>query len=65
MAYLNITLGGLSVSIESDTEYPDAMDDLSARVQTLFDNSIIRAEASGIDVMDFRMTPYLEDEDED
>lgn len=65
MAYLNITLGGLSVSIEEDVLYPDALDDLSARVQTLFDNSITRAEASGIDVMDFQMTPYLDDEEED
>lgn len=65
MAYLTISLGGLSVSIESETTYPDALDDLSARIQILFDNSIIRAEASGIDIMDFQMTPFLDDDEDD
>lgn len=65
MAYLSITLGGLCVSIEDNAFYPDALDDLSSRVQTLFDSSITRAEASGIDIMTFQMTPFLDDEEDD
>ena len=66
MTFAQISLGGLTVSIETEANYPDALDDVSNRVKAMFGEALDICEAHDIDPIDAVFVPDLEeDEDED
>lgn len=67
MAYssIEIRLGGLWVSVQSELAYPDGIDDLSSRAIFMFKESINTAKANDIDITVMSlMTSYPEDTEE-
>lgn len=61
-ARVHISLYNLIVELESDAGYPDQMTDMANRTLNLFQNAVLTAKETGIDIMQMEL---LEDEDED
>ena len=65
---IDIRCGGLSVSVQTELAYPDAMDDLCSRTLGLFKEGATIAKENGIDISNMRLitSDYgdeLEDDD--
>lgn len=60
---IEIRLGGLSVNVQTELAYPDAMDDLCSRTLSLFKEGVATAIANDIDitVMTLHATDYGDD----
>ena len=65
MTYAHISLGGLSVSIDTEADYPDAIDDVANRVKAMFSEALDICEKHDIDPVDAVFVPDLEDDDEE
>jgi len=72
MAYtqIEITCGGLSVTLGTELQYPDAVDDLCKRTVETFKESMANAKANDVDVANMRLvtadySDYGDDIDED
>jgi len=65
MAYASISLGGLTVTIDNDATYPDALDDTTNRVKAMFSEALIICQENDIDPVDAMFVPDLEDDEED
>jgi len=62
---IEIRLGGLWVSVQSELTYPDGIDDLTSRALFMFKESVNTAKANNIDITVMSlMTGYPEDTDE-
>jgi len=67
MAYssIEIRLGGLWVSIQSDLTYPDGIDDLTSRALMMFKEGVNTAKENNIDITTMSLhTSIPEDFDE-
>ena len=65
MAYsgVEIRLGGLVVSVHTELNYPDGLDDLTARSLAMFKEGIQFATENNIDIT--KMTLYTTDSDDE
>lgn len=63
MADINITLGGLSIWIADESQYPDHLDDLASRAKNLFNDAIKIAEENGHDIMEIMIFDDFGEED--
>lgn len=61
-ARVHISLHNLIVELETDTNYPDQMTDLSNRCLNLFQNAVLTAKETGVDLHDMEL---LDDDDDD
>lgn len=61
-ARIHISLHNLIVEIETDTAYPDQVTDMSNRCLNLFQNAVLTAKESGVDIRDMEL---LDDDDDD
>ena len=62
---IEIRLGGLWVSLQTELIYPDGIDDLTARALFVFKEGVALAKANDIDITVMSlMTGYPEDTDE-
>jgi hypothetical protein len=62
---IEIRLGGLWVSIQSELNYPDGIDDLTSRALLMFKEGVKTAKANDIDITVMSLlTGYPEDTDE-
>ena len=61
-----IRVGGLTVEIGTETQYPDMIDDLSNRALFAFKEAMNNCKENGIDISDMRLitTDYGDDDDE-
>jgi hypothetical protein len=61
---VEIVLGGLSVNVQTELTYPDAIDDLCARTITTFKEAVATAKANDIDITVMSLhTDFSDDED--
>lgn len=65
MTFAQISLGGLSVSIDTDANYPDAVDDVANRVKAMFGEALSLCEEHSIDPVDAVFVPDLDDDLDD
>ena len=69
MAYtqIEISCGGLSVTLGTELQYPDAVDDLCKRTVETFKECIATAKANDVDISDMRLitTDYSDYGDDD
>lgn len=65
MAYsgVEIRLGGLVVSVHTELNYPDGLDDLTARTLTIFKEGVQTAKDNNIDIT--TMMLHTSDYDDD
>jgi hypothetical protein len=61
MIRVQISLWSLTVIVEADVKYPDAIDDITNRASTLFVTGLLAAKEQGLDVTEVNFL----DEDED
>ena len=62
---IEIRLGGLWVSIQSELTYPDGIDDLTSRALMMFKEGVNTAKENNIDITVMSlMTSYPEDAEE-
>jgi len=63
---IEMRLGGLCVNIQTELQYPDAMDDLCARTLNMFKEGVQIAKENEIDitVMTLHNTDYGDDYDD-
>ena len=59
---VQIALGSLSVGVEVDQIYPDAITDLCSRAQTLFTHALSETQKAGIDPAGYEITDEEEPE---
>ena len=64
-ARVHISLFNLIVELEADNAYPDQMTDMANRTLNLFQNAVLTAKETGIDITDMALLELDEDEDED
>ncbi len=67
MAYssIEIRLGGLSISVQTELTYPDGLDDLAARTLSMFKEGVETAKKNEIDITTMTLhTSAYGDEDE-
>jgi hypothetical protein len=55
----------LIVELEADNAYPDQMTDMANRTLNLFQNAVLTAKETGIDIMDMELLELDEDDYED
>ncbi len=65
--HVEIRMGGLNVSIGTEAEYPDMVDDITNRALTTFKEAISTAKANNIDITDMRLitSDYGDDYDDE
>jgi hypothetical protein len=63
-ARVHISLFNLIVELESDNAYPDQMTDMSNRTLNLFQNALLTAKETGIDITEIALLELDEDEDD-
>lgn len=66
--HIEILMGGLKVSIGTETAYPDMVDDIAARCLNTFKECLNTAKENGVDITNMRLitADYGDDyEDED
>lgn len=61
---MSLVLGGLAVTIQTDANHPDAVDDLANRARATFHEVLDHAIGSGIDPMQMQIVEEI-DTDED
>ena len=61
---IEIILGGLSVNVQTEINYPDAIDDLCNRTLTVFKEAIATAKANDIDITVMSLHTDFSDDDE-
>jgi len=61
MIRVQISLWSLAVMVEAELKYPDQIDDICNRANSLFVTGLMAAKNQGIDIVQ----PELIDEDED
>lgn len=61
---IEIILGGLSVNVQTEINYPDAIDDLCNRTLTVFKEAIVTAKANDIDITVMSLHTDFSDDDE-
>jgi hypothetical protein len=61
---IEIILGGLSVNVQTEINYPDAIDDLCNRTLTVFKEAITTAKANDIDITVMSLHTDFSDDDE-
>jgi hypothetical protein len=61
-ARVHLSLHNLIVELETDTAYPDQMTDLSNRCLNLFQNAVLTAKETGVDIRDMEL---CDDDDDD
>ena len=64
-ARVHISLYNLIVELEADNAYPDQMQDMANRTLNLFQNAVLTAKETGIDITEMALLDLDEDEDED
>ena len=61
---IEIVLGGLSVNVQTELTYPDAIDDLCARTLSVFKEAVATAKANEIDITVMSLhNDFSDDED--
>jgi hypothetical protein len=62
---IEIRLGGLVVSVHTELNYPDGLDDLTARTLTLFKEGVQTAKENNIDIttMTLHTSDYGDEDD--
>ena len=63
-ARVHISLFNLIVELEADNAYPDQMTDMSNRTLNLFQNALLTAKETGIDITEIALLEIDEDEDD-
>jgi len=63
-ARVHISLFNLIVELENDNAYPDQMTDMSNRTLNLFQNALLTAKETGIDITEIALLEIDEDEDD-
>jgi len=61
---IEIILGGLSVNVQTEVNYPDAIDDLCNRTLTVFKEAIATAKANDIDITVMSLHTDFSDDDD-
>jgi len=61
---VEIILGGLSVNVQTELNYPDAMDDLCARTLNVFNEAVATAKANDIDITVMSLHTDFSDDDD-
>jgi hypothetical protein len=61
---VDITLGGLTVQVQTELTYPDAMDDLCARSLNVFKQAVATAKANDIDITVMSLHTDFSDEED-
>ena len=69
MTYIFVSLGALTVGIDSDANYPDAIDDITNRTKNLLNEALEMCKEKGLDPLaEYATVPDFDDyndEDED
>jgi hypothetical protein len=63
-ARVHISLYNLIVELEADNAYPDQMTDMANRTLNLFQNAVLTAKETGIDITEMALLDLDEDEDD-
>jgi hypothetical protein len=63
-ARVHISLYNLIVELEADNAYPDQMTDMANRTLNLFQNAVLTAKETGIDITEMALLE-LDDDDDD
>jgi hypothetical protein len=61
-ARVHISLYNLIVELETDTSYPDQLTDMANRTLNLFQNAVLTAKETGIDIAEMEL---LDDDEDD
>jgi hypothetical protein len=61
---IEISLGGLTVNVQTELSYPDAIDDLCARTLSVFKEAVATAKANDIDITVMSLHTDYSDDDE-
>jgi hypothetical protein len=63
-ARVHISLYNLIVELEADNAYPDQMTDMANRTLNLFQNAVLTAKETGIDITEMALLELDDDEDD-
>ena len=63
-ARVHISLYNLIVELETDTSYPDQLTDMANRTLNLFQNAVLTAKETGIDITEMALLELDEDDDD-
>jgi hypothetical protein len=63
-ARVHISLYNLIVELETDTAYPDQLTDMANRTLNLFQNAVLTAKETGIDITEIALLELDEDDDD-
>ena len=63
-ARVHISLYDLIVELEADNAYPDQMTDMANRTLNLFQNAVLTAKETGIDITEMALLDLDDDEDD-
>ena len=63
-ARVHISLYNLIVELEADNAYPDQMTDMANRTLNLFQNAVLTAKETGIDITEIALLELDEDDDD-
>ena len=64
-ARVHISLYNLIFELEADNDYPDQMTDMANRTLNLFQNAVLTAKETGIDITDMALLEIDDEDDED
>ena len=60
---IEIRLGGLSISVQTELTYPDGLHDLASRALTMFHETVETATEKGIDITTMTLNTGVDEED--
>jgi hypothetical protein len=60
---IEIKLGGLSVSVQTELTYPDGLHDMTSRALEMFHETIEAATTKGIDITTMTLHTGIDEED--